>query len=338
MPHILISLSAILFSAVSLVASQVNIYSARHYDTDEALYAAFTEETGIKVNVIEAKGDELVQRLLAEGRNSRADILLTVDIGRLWEAETADLFAPVSSPTLEERIPAQFRHPEGLWFGLSKRVRILFVAPDRVDPAEVSTYQALADPKFRGRILVRSSSNIYNQSLLGSLIDRLGVAGAEAWAAGVVANMARPPQSNDTGQLRAVAAGEGDIAIANHYYYLRLQDSDRPEDRAVAAALVPVFPGQGKGEGGTHVNLSGAGVLKAAPNPEAAVRFLEFLTSAKAQALFASANYEFPVVEGVAAIDPDLSGYDFVEETVDAAVIGANNPEALRIFDRVGWR
>lgn len=310
------------------------MYSARHYDTDEALYAAFTEETGIQVNVVEAKGDELVQRLLAEGRNSPADVLLTVDIGRLWAADQEGLFAPVESEILASRIPARFRHPEGHWFGLSKRVRIVFVAPDRVDPSSIASYAALADPQFKGKILVRSSSNIYNQSLLGSMIERLGAEAAETWAAGVVANMARPPQSNDTGQLRGVAAGEGDIAIANHYYYLRLLNSDDPEDRAVADALTPVFPV----EGGTHVNLSGAGVLQGAPNREAAIRFLEFLTTPEAQELFASANYEFPVVEGVEPLDGDLRRFDFVEESVDAAIIGENNPEALRIFDRVGWR
>ena len=315
-------------------AGEVNVYSARHYDSDLALYEAFTRETGIEVNRIEAGGDELFERLRAEGARSRADVLITVDIGRLWAAEEAGLFQSVDSPVLVERIPSHLRHPENLWFGLTRRARILFVARDRVSPEEFPSYQSLADPRWRGRILVRSSSNVYNQSLLGAMIAHLGPDAAEEWAAGVAANFARPPQSNDTGQLRAVAAGLGDVAIANHYYYERLRHSADPADRAVAAALVPVFPAQGPGEPGVHINLCGAGVLRHAPNRDNAVRFLTFLTTPQAQAILASGNYEFPVVEGVeSAALPS-----FREDVVPAAVIGANNAEAIRIFDRVGWR
>lgn len=319
-------------------SQEVNLYSARHYDTDQILYRNFTEKTGIKINLVEAGGEELLQRLIVEGRNSPADLLITVDIGRLWAAEQASLFQPVQSEVLESRIPSRFRHPDGLWFGLSKRMRLIFVAPDRVDPAEITRYEDLADPRFRGKIVVRSSSNVYNQSLLASLIARVGLAKAEDWAAGVVANMARPPQSNDTGQLRAVAAGQGDIAIANHYYFLRLEDSQKAEDRAVAAALTPIFPGQGEGGTGVHVNLSGVGLMKYAPNREAAIKFLEYLASDEAQRIYAGANYEFPVVEGLPNPDERMSALELIEEPVDAAMIGEHSAEALKAFDRVGWR
>lgn len=330
---------SILFGLASFgalaTAGQLNIYSARHYDTDSALYEAFTEEHGVQVNVVEGRDDALLQRLVTEGRNSPADIFITVDAGRLWAAENADLFQPVDSEVLLENIPGHLRHPDNLWFGFSRRARVIVYARDRVDPAELSTYEDLADPKWRGRVLVRSSSNIYNQSLLGSLIEAHGAEGAEAWARGVVRNLARPPQSNDTGQIRALAQGLGDVAMVNHYYYLRLVQSENPADRAVAEAVGIFFPNQE--DRGTHINISGAGVLRHAPNPENAALFLEWLSTEPAQILFARENQEFPA-NPEAPKDTILREMDFREDHLNASRIGTRNPEAIRIFDRAGWR
>lgn len=320
----------------ALAATEVNVYSARHYDSDRALYAAFTEATGIAVNLVEAKGDALHERIVSEGEHCPADVLITVDVARLWRADQAGLFQPVSSPALETAIPARFRDPAGHWFGFSKRVRTVFVTKaGKVDPDQVRHWESLADPALKGRICVRSSSNTYNQSLLAAFIAHNGADKAEAWAKAVVANMARRPQSNDTGQLRAVAAGEGDVAIANHYYYLRLLTSDKAEDRAIAEALVPVstrFSG-----GGVHVNLSGAGLLTHAPNAEAGKRFLEFLVTPQAQQAFAAANHEYPAVAGV-PVSEALGAFPLAEDDIDARLLGEHHAEALRVFDRAGWR
>ncbi|HSM80099.1 MAG TPA: Fe(3+) ABC transporter substrate-binding protein [Nodosilinea sp.] len=317
----------------------VNLYSSRHYDTDDQLYDGFREATGIRVNVVEAEADQLIERIKSEGQNSPADILMTVDAGRLWRAEQEDMFQPVTSSVLSEAIPENLRHPDGLWFGLTQRARVLFYNKETVDPAELSTYEDLADPKWRGRILVRSSTNIYNQSLVGSMIAAHGAAETEAWARGLVANFARNPEGGDTDQIKAAAAGLGDIAIANTYYFARLIKSDSAEDQAVAEALGVFFPNQGDGPNGrgTHVNISGAGVVKTAPNAEAAVQFLEYLASPEAQRIFAESNNEYPVVEGV-AVDSVVAGFgEFKADPLSAAVFGRNNPEALRITDRAGW-
>jgi len=314
----------------------VNLYSSRHYDTDQQLYDGFTEQTGIKVNLIEGKADQLIERIEAEGRNSPADILITVDAGRLWRAEQADILQAVDSDVLAERIPESVRHPDGLWFGLSQRVRAIFYAKERVDPAELSTYEDLADDKWQSRICIRSSNNIYNQSLLASLIATHGVEAAEEWAQGIVDNMARDPQGGDTDQIRAVAAGECDIAVANHYYYVRLVKSDDPADQEVAEAVEIFLPNQdGRG---AHANISGAGVTAAAPNRDNAVAFLEYLTTEQAQKYFAEGNNEFPVVEG-AKRDPVLAGWgEFKIDQINASLYGEHNAEAVKIMDLVGWK
>src|SRR5262245_15945459 len=236
---------AALFGTASAEADQaqeVNIYNARHYGTDQQLWDAFTKETGIAVNVVEANHDELIQRLEAEGSNSPADIFITVDAGRLAFAAAKDLFAPIKSPILDAAVPAHLRQPDGLWYGLAMRARVLVYNKQRVNPADLSTYEALADPKFKGKIVVRSSTNVYNLSLMGSIIAADGPEKAEAWAKGLVANMARPPEGGDTDQLKAVAAGVGDIAISNTYYLARLLASDKPEDKAVGEKLAVFFP------------------------------------------------------------------------------------------------
>jgi iron(III) transport system substrate-binding protein len=316
------------------MANEVNLYSARHYDTDLALYDEFTAETGIEVNLIEGDADQLIERIKAEGQSSPADILITVDAGRLWRAEEAEILQPVSSEVLEERVPASLQHPDNEWFGFSQRLRGVVYAKDRVDPSEITTYEDLADPKWQGRICIRSSTNIYNQSLVASMIEANGEEATEAWAKGIVANLARDPQGGDTDQIKAVEAGECDVAVVNHYYFVRLLKS--AEDAEIGDAVGIVFPNQG--DRGVHANISGAGVVASAPHKDNAVKFLEYLTSEQAQIYFAEGNNEFPVVEGV-KLDPILAGWGEIKtDDVNAAKYGENNPAAVMLMDRVGWK
>jgi iron(III) transport system substrate-binding protein len=317
-------------------AQEVNLYSSRHYDTDVVLYDTFTEQTGIVVNLIEGDADQLVERIKAEGRNSPADVLITVDAGRLWRADQAGILQAVSSPVLEQAIPAELRHPDGKWFGFSQRVRGIVYAKDRVDPSEITSYEDLADPKWRGRICIRSSTNVYNQSLVASMIEADGIEATEAWAKGLVDNLARPPQGGDTDQIQAVAAGECDVAVVNHYYFVRLLESDAAEERAIGDKVGILFPNQdGRG---AHANISGAGVVATAPDKDNAVKFLEYLTTPQAQAYFAQGNYEFPVVEGV-KLDPVLEQWGEIKtDAINAAKLGENNPDAVKLMDRVGWK
>jgi iron(III) transport system substrate-binding protein len=330
--------SALALTSSALAQDNVlNLYSSRHYQTDEALYAGFSKQTGIKINRIEAGEDALIARIKSEGERSPADVLITVDAGRLWRAEQMGLFQPVKSAVLEARIPASFREPHGHWFGFSMRARVIAYAKSRVKPGEVPTYESLAEPKWQGRICVRSSSNIYNLSLMGSLIEQLGEAQAEAWAKAVRANMAREPKGGDTDQLKAVAAGECDVAISNHYYYARLARSAKAEDRAVAEKVGIVFPNQaGRG---AHVNVSGAGVLKNAPHRAAAVKFLEYLAGDEAQRYFADGNNEWPVVTSVRVVNPVLSAFGtFKYDPINVAVLGRNQPASQKLYDRVAWK
>jgi len=317
-------------------ASQVNVYSARHYDSDTALFDRFTQETGITVRVLQGDSDQLVERIRREGVASPADVLITVDAGRLWRAQTAGVLQPVQSAFLEERIPENLRHPDGYWFGFSQRLRLIYYNRERFDPSTVSSYEDLVDPALRGRICIRSSNNVYNQSLLSSLIEALGEEGATDWARGLVANLARPPQGGDTDQIRGVAAGECDVGVANHYYYLRLVNSSNEADRAAAAAVGIIFPNQdGRG---IHVNIGGAGVVAGAPNRENAVRLLEYLASDAAQENFAGANFEYPAVAGIAR-DPAIEGWgELILDQLGVSTLGANNPLAVRISDQAGWR
>jgi iron(III) transport system substrate-binding protein len=278
----------------------------------------------------------LIERIKAEGANSPADVLITVDAGRLWRADEAGVLQPVSSAVLEERVPANLRHPEGKWFGFSQRLRGIVYAKDRADPSAITSYEDLADPEWQGRVCIRSSGNIYNQSLVGSMIETLGVEQTEAWAKGLVDNLARPPQGGDTDQIKAVAAGECDVAVVNHYYLVRLIKSDSADERAIAEQVDILFPNQdGRG---AHANISGAGVIATAPNRDNAVKFLEYLTTPDAQAYFAQGNNEFPVVAGV-KLDPVLEGWGEIKtDSVNAAKLGENNPEAVMLMDRVGWK
>ncbi|PMR81268.1 Fe(3+) ABC transporter substrate-binding protein [Halomonas urumqiensis] len=322
--------------ATGAFADELNLYSARHYDSDEALYEAFTEETGIEVNVLEGDSDQLIERIKREGMASPADVMMTVDAGRLWRAEEEGIFQGVESDVLNERLPEAMRHPEGLWFGFSQRVRAIYYNPETVDPSDVATYEALAEPAQEGKVCIRSSSNIYNQSLLASMIEHHGAEAAEEWAQGVVNNMARDPEGGDTDQILGVASGECDIAVANHYYYVRLLESDDEADREAASKVEILFPNQD--DRGTHVNVGGAGVVADAPNRDNAVRFLEFLSSDAAQEIFAQGNNEFPVVEGISMNAVLESWGEFNKDDLNISVLGENNPEAVRIFDRAGWR
>jgi iron(III) transport system substrate-binding protein len=334
----LITVSALALAIGAHAQDKVlNLYSSRHYQTDEALYSGFTKATGIKVNRIEAGEDALIERIRNEGERSPADVLVTVDAGRLWRAEQLGLFQPVKSAVLEARIPQSFREPGGLWFGFSLRARVIAYNKAKVKADELRNYEDLADPKWKGRVCVRSSSNIYNLSLMGALIDHLGEAKAEAWARSVRNNLAREPKGGDTDQLKSVAAGECDATISNQYYYARLARSQKADERAVAEKVAVVFPNQSSW--GTHVNVSGAGVMKNAPHREAAIRFLEYLASDEAQRYFADGNNEWPVVPSVQVVNPVLSAFGaFKYDPLNVAVLGRNQPSAQKLYDRVAWK
>lgn len=314
----------------------LNVYSARHYASDNQIYQNFTKKTGIKVNIVEGNAEALVERIKSEGANSPADVLITVDAGNLWRAQQQGVFQPISSSTLNQAIPANLRDPNGNWYGLSKRARIIVYNKGKVNPAQLSTYEDLANPKWKKKVLVRSSSNIYNQSLVASRIEEKGAAATEQWAKGLVANFARPPEGNDTAQIQAVAAGVGDVAIVNSYYLARISASSKPEDQAVASKVGLFFPNQRTT--GTHINISGAGVVKNAPNKAGAIKFLEYLASAEAQKVFAQSNYEYPAVSGVAAA-PALSKFGtFKSDPMNVSAYGKFNGDAIKVMDRAGWK
>lgn len=315
----------------------LNIYSARHYNTDEALYGNFADLSGIKINRIDAEPDPLVERLKAEGDKSPCDVFLTTDAGRIERARQLGLLQPVVSEVLAARVPAHLRDPDNSWFGFSKRARVIVYNKEKVPAADApKTYEALADARWKGKLLIRSSGHIYNQSLVGSLLAALGPEKTEAWARGVAANLARPPRGGDTDQIKGVAAGEAEICVTNTYYLANLMRSKKPEDRAVADKVAVVFPDQ-SGRG-THVNISGGAVARHAPNRAAAVKFLEYLVSPQAQRYFAEGNSEYPVVAGV-ALSPELQALGaFKEDQLNARVFALNNAEALKIMDRAGWK
>ena len=337
------SLCAIALALASLGAyaqeKVINLYSSRHYNTDEALYNNFTKQTGIKINRIEAGEDPLIERIRNEGERSPADILLTVDAGRLWRAEQMGFFQPVKSATLDARIPASLRHPDGLWYGFSIRARVIAYDKSKVKPGDVARYEDLADPKWKGKICVRSGGHVYNLSLLSGLIGSLGEAKAEAWAKAVAPNLAREPKGGDGDQLKSVAAGECEVALVNTYYYARLARSSRPDEKAIADKIGIVYPNQAAGDRGTHVNISGAGVLKNAPNRDNAIRFLDYLASDEAQRYFADGNNEWTAVPNVTVNNPALNALGkFRYDGQSVATLGKNQPLAQKVFDRVGWK
>jgi iron(III) transport system substrate-binding protein len=338
MKTILISLALLAVSPLSGAQEQVlNLYSSRHYQTDEALYADFTKQTGIRIQRIEAPEDALIERLKNEGAASPADVLVTVDAGRLWRAEQAGFFQPVKSAVLEARIAAHLRHPQGLWFGFSTRARVIVYNRNAVKSGELRTYQDLADPRWKGKLCMRSSSSVYNLSLMSALIARDGEAKAEDWARRVVANFARPPRGGDTDQIRAVAAGECAATLANTYYYARLARSQKADERAAVTATGVAWPDQDAN--GTHINVSGAGVLKHAPHRDAAIKFLEYLASDDAQRHFADGNNEYPAVAAVRTDNRELAALGrFKPDTLNVGELGQHQAAAQKAYDRAGWR
>ncbi|MEF9943204.1 MAG: Fe(3+) ABC transporter substrate-binding protein [Burkholderiaceae bacterium] len=315
----------------------LNLYSARHYQTDEALYDGFTKKTGIKINRIELGDEPLLQRLRTEGAASPADVILLVDAARLWRAQVEGLFKPVQSKLLDDKIPARLRANDGTWYGLSTRARVIVYNKAEIKPDDVATYELLADPRNKGKVCTRSGSHPYMLSLIGSLVERNGEKATEDWARGMVANMARPPRGGDTDQIKAVASGECGVALSNTYYLARLMRSDDRKDKDLMSKIGLVWPNQK--DRGTHVNIAGGAVAKNAPHPGNAQLFLEYLASPEAQRYFADGNNEWPVVKGAADDNPALNAMGkFKAEDVPVSTIGKNQIAAQRILDRAGYR
>jgi iron(III) transport system substrate-binding protein len=314
----------------------VNVYSHRHYDIDQQLFARFTAETGIRVNVVTGSADELITRLQTEGASSPADVLITVDAGRLHRARERGLLQPVESAVLEQAVPARFRDPQGYWYGLTVRARVLVYARGRVQPEQIPRYETLAGTDWRGRVLVRSSENVYNQSLLASMIEQVGEAAALSWAEGIARNLARSPSGGDTDQVKAVAAGVGDVAITNTYYVAKLAASEDPQEKRVYDQIGVVFPNQG--DRGAHINVSGAGVTAHAPNRDNALRLIEFLVGDESQRLYAEGNQEYPVRPGIPMSAVLQSWGEYRAEEIPLVRLGELNSQAVMLSDRARWR
>ncbi|STO09450.1 MULTISPECIES: Fe(3+) ABC transporter substrate-binding protein [Exiguobacterium] len=314
----------------------VNVYSSRHYDVDKELYKQFEEETGVKVNVVEGKGDELLERLNTEGSNTEADLFITADAGNLHQAKESGHLQAVDSDVLESNIPEKYRDTDNEWFGLTKRARVIVYAKDRVNPEDLSTYEALTEEQWNGKVLVRPSENMYNISLLASFIEVNGVDKAKEWAEGLVNNFARDPQGNDRDQAKAVVAGEGDVAIMNTYYMGLMLNSEDAEEKKVAEQVGVFFPNQDTT--GTHVNISGIAMTKASKNSENAKKLMEFMSNPSAQEQFASANFEYPVNESVEPNELLKSWGEFKEQDINLSVLGENQQEAIRVLNESGWK
>ncbi|WP_134699404.1 Fe(3+) ABC transporter substrate-binding protein [Ammoniphilus sp. YIM 78166] len=313
---------------------EVNVYTARHYEVDDKLFEEFKAQTGITVNVVKGKADELTERLKREGNSSPADLFITVDGGALNNAE--EMFQPMESETLNSQVPAQFKDPENLWVGISTRARVIVYAKDRVKPEQLSTYEDLATEAWKGKVLVRSSSSTYNQSLLASFIELNGEEQTTEWAKGIVGNMARDPEGGDRDQMKAIVAGQGDVGISNTYYVGLMHVSKDPEEVKVAEQIGVFFPNQETT--GTHVNISGAGLLKSSKNKENAIKLVEFLTSKEAQTIAANENFEFPV-NAEAELPDLLKGWgSFKAQELDYSALATNNKKATEIMNQVGWK
>lgn len=332
---ILLVTGILAITSCSTPSDEVNVYSGRHYQADEQLFRLFTEETGIRVNLIKADTDQLIHRIQLEGSSSPADLLITADAGRLAGAAESGLLQAIDSDYIERVVPAAFRDEQNRWFGLTKRARVIVYHKERVNPSELSTYEDLAEPRWQGRILVRSSQNHYNQTLLASIVAAHGTDQAAQWAQAIVSNMARQPQGNDRDQVKALAAGLGDLAIVNTYYMGLLLNSTNAEERLVAEQCGVFFPNQS--DRGTHVNISGAGLAASAPNRENAIKLLEFLLSHEAQTLLSAENYEYPVVEDVTWPPLLQSWGTFREDTIPIKELISQLQEAMFVFNRAGW-
>jgi iron(III) transport system substrate-binding protein len=332
---VLLALAGLLVSCAS-PTPEVNLYSARKEALIKPLLEAFTNETGIKVNIISASADALLERIKSEGINSPADVLLTTDAGRLHRAKEAALFAPIESTVLSSNIPATYRDSENTWFGLSLRARPIMITAKAAD-LTLARYEDLVSPELAGQICIRSSGNIYNQSLVASMLAYDPADEVEAWAQGLVANFAREPQGGDRDQIRAAAAGQCAIVVANTYYLANmLSESATPDDRAAGEAITVVWPNQA--DRGTHVNVSGAGLIKSAPNSENGIKLIEYLSSDEAQHLYANVNFEYPVKPGI-AVHPILAKWgEFKADELPLERLGENNADAVKLMDRAGWK
>ena len=317
-------------------SKELNVYTHRHYEADQDLFKRFEEQTGIKVNVINASADELIQKMSMEGAQSPADVLITVDAGRLTRAKEQGLLQPIQSEILNNTIPAHLKDEDDHWFGITKRARIIAYSLDRVKPEELSTYEDLASDKWKNKLLIRSSGNIYNQSLLASIVVNKGEEEARKWSEGIVRNMARSPKGSDRDQVKAVVAGEGDLAIVNSYYIGQMLNSSDPEEVATARKIGVFFPNQN--DRGTHMNVSGAGVAKHAPNKANAIKFIEYLVSEEAQRIFSHSNYEYPVLSSVEPVGLLQEWGEFKEDGIELSSLGENNKKAVLIFDEAGWK
>ncbi|KAB7885465.1 Fe(3+) ABC transporter substrate-binding protein [Poseidonibacter ostreae] len=331
-----LALSALVLTSSLFASSEVNVYSHRHYDTDKKLFKMFEEKTGIKVNVVNAKASALIKRIESEGVKSPADVLITVDAGRLYQAKQKDILQAINSDYLNENIPANLRDIDNKWYALTKRSRVALYKIGSGIESKLTTYEDLAKPEFKGQIMVRSSNNIYNQSLMAAMIAHHGEEYSLNWAKGVVANMAKAPKGNDRYQVKAVANGIGQIAIANTYYIGKMVDNKDASQREAVKKVKVLFP---KFEnGGTHINVSGAGVAKYSPNKDNAIKFIEFMASKEAQKLFAQGNYEYPVLKGVKASELVSSWGTFEDDNISINTLGQNNKAAVKIFDKAGWK
>ena len=314
---------------------EITLYTHRHYDSDKVIFEKFEQETGIKINVVKASADELIQKLESEGKQSPADLLLTVDAGRLVRAKNKGLLQSVESKVLDSTIPSYLKDQENEWFGLTKRARIIAYSKERVKPEELTTYEALTESKWKKKILIRASSNIYNQSLLASIIANDGKTEAKTWAEGIVENFARVPKGNDRDQIKAILAGEGDLAIVNTYYIGKLLNSEDPDEVNAANAVGLFFPNQE--DRGTHINISGIGVTKHAPNKANAIKFMEYLVSKEVQEIFAKTNYEYPVNASANTSALLTSWGEFKEDHLSLTKLGELNKAAVITFDEVAW-
>ena len=335
----LVLVTALLATPLIAVAEgEVNVYSSRQEQLIKPILDKFTAASGIKVNLVTGKDDALIERLKLEGENSPADLLMTADAGRLARAKDLGLSQVVESEALKTAIPENLRDPENQWFGLTYRARPIFYVKEKIKPEDLSTYADLADPKWKGKICVRSSDNIYNQSMLASMIASQGTEAATKWAEGLVKNFARPPEGGDRDQLKAAAAGMCDLAISNTYYYGQMLASEAPEDKAAAEKMAIFWPDQGEQGRGTHINVSGATVTKAAKNKENAVKLLEYLVGDEAQAWYAEHNQEYPVKDAVPASSLLKGWGDFKADSINLSELGKHNAEAVKIMDTVGWK
>ncbi|MDB4212977.1 Fe(3+) ABC transporter substrate-binding protein [Flavobacteriaceae bacterium] len=319
-------------------SNEINLYSQRHYKVDEKQYEAFENETGIKVNVVKANADELIERLKNEGENSPADLFITVDAGKLQKAKDLDLLQKISSPIINQNVDVDLKDVNGYWIPITYRARILVYSKDRVKSDELSTYANLTDEKWRNKVLVRSSSNAYNQALLSSIVANNGVDAASKWARDLVKNFARDPKGNDRDQVKAIAAGQGDVAIVNSYYIGLLLSSENEEEIKAGNSVGVFFPNQGEDETGSHINVSGIGLIKNAPNKENAIKLMEFLTSESAQKIYTNTSYEYPANPNVEPNEIVKKWGSFKKDKLDLNQLGVFRNKAIEIFDKSGWK